>query len=504
MSPSVAPENSATVAPMTANPTATRSPTKICGSAAGTRTFTKVCRRDADSERASSASSPGVEVNPATAETTIGKKHTRNTSTTRDTWPRPNQTSTSGASATFGTAFAATSSGVNIRSTTRELATASAMASPPTTASAYPSSVSTVEARRCPSRSRGESTNTRATSSGVGRMIGWMRKAITLSHHTAMSTTRPRIGRTTAPSRPGPRPVTSRGPRTRPDGLALGGQVEVDQPVRRQAGRDGVGPLHQRDAAGHPLLVQRADRGAGPAGVHVLLHQGQLAGRDVGVLRGHVAVQDLPGLLRVVHRVLQRLEQRRHELLDQLGLLLGQLGRGDQHVAVHVADEVAVGQDDRLTAAGRLLDGGLAHDELPDAVDGAGGQRARELRRRQVDELHLARVHPGELGVGREHEADGGSGGVADGLALQVLRGRDVVALQRHDRREGALVDGGHGGDTLDLAVADLDHRTGEVDRGEVDVARGQLLQVRAGAFAGLDRDVDPGVAEVPLVDPGG
>src|SRR6266545_123110 len=60
----------------------------------------------------------------------------------------------------------------------------------------------------------------------------------------------------------------------------------------------------------------------------------------------------------------------------------------------------------------------------------------------------------------------------------------------------------GAGGDTLDLAVADLDHRTGEVDRGEVDVARGQLLQVRAGAFAGLDRDVDPGVAEVPLVDP--
>src|SRR5947209_19905705 len=98
-------------APMTASTTATLRPTKICGSAPGSRTLRKVGARDADSDRASSARSAGVEVNPATEDTTTGKKHTRNTSATRDTWPSPNQAIVSGASASLGTAFNATSTG---------------------------------------------------------------------------------------------------------------------------------------------------------------------------------------------------------------------------------------------------------------------------------------------------------------------------------------------------------------------------------------------------------
>src|SRR5207248_2293152 len=207
---------------------------------------------------------------------------------------------------------------------------ASAMASPTATASAYPSSVSTVDGPSWVSRSRGESTNTRATCQGVGRMNGWTWKASTPSHQTASRSAIPSTGSSTAPGRPltrrrihPPFPGRARGARRGPgNGSALGGQVEVDHPVRGQPGRDRVGALHQRDAAGDPLLVQGADRGTGAAGVHVLLHQRQLAGGHLGVLGRYVAVQDLPGLVRVVHGVLQRLQQRGGELLHQIRLLL--------------------------------------------------------------------------------------------------------------------------------------------------------------------------------------
>src|SRR5258707_380366 len=82
-----APWNSATTAPTTASETATLRPTKICGIAQGKRNLTKCCRFDADSDRATSLRSAGVELNPAIPATTIGKKLIRTTMTTRGNWP---------------------------------------------------------------------------------------------------------------------------------------------------------------------------------------------------------------------------------------------------------------------------------------------------------------------------------------------------------------------------------------------------------------------------------
>src|SRR5437764_4554395 len=129
--------------------------------------------------------------------------------------------------------------------------------------------------------------NTFATCHGVGRLNGWTWKASTPSHQTAISTASPRTGSSTAPSRPSTRrrmrasfrAAWVRGvvPRTRARRSALRGQPEIDEAVRGQPGRDRVRALHQRDAAGDPLLVQRADRGTGTAGVHLVLDPLDLA-----------------------------------------------------------------------------------------------------------------------------------------------------------------------------------------------------------------------------------
>src|SRR5262245_32379301 len=89
---------------------------KTCGSALGRRILKKVFHGFASRERASSMSSDGVELRPDTMEMTIGKKQIMNTSATFGSAPKPNHTTRSGATATFGTEFNPTSSGYMVRS----------------------------------------------------------------------------------------------------------------------------------------------------------------------------------------------------------------------------------------------------------------------------------------------------------------------------------------------------------------------------------------------------
>jgi hypothetical protein len=84
------------------------------------RTLRNACQREASSDLASSARSAGVEVTPVAVDSTIGKKQSRNTMVRMGRWPQPSATTSSGPSVICGTALTATSSGENIRSTTRE------------------------------------------------------------------------------------------------------------------------------------------------------------------------------------------------------------------------------------------------------------------------------------------------------------------------------------------------------------------------------------------------
>ena len=88
---------------MTASVIATFAPVITNGSAAGNCTFRKICVRVALRLSASSRSSRGVDRNPATVSTMIGKNATSQTMASLDSMPVPNQTSTMGASATLGT-----------------------------------------------------------------------------------------------------------------------------------------------------------------------------------------------------------------------------------------------------------------------------------------------------------------------------------------------------------------------------------------------------------------
>ncbi len=144
--------NSPITAPTEASGMATFSPTKICGSAAGRRIRTNVCPRGVSSDLASSTSSGGVDVSPEATDSTTGKKHTSSAMTTLGCCPKPIHTTSSGASATLGTALKATSSGANISSATRQAAISSPIASPQTTESAKPSTVSVRVIAACSSR----------------------------------------------------------------------------------------------------------------------------------------------------------------------------------------------------------------------------------------------------------------------------------------------------------------------------------------------------------------
>src|SRR6185436_7450604 len=132
-------EISATIAPTTASEIATLRPTNTCGSAQRMRTFTNICHHDADNDRPSSDSSTGVELRPAIVATTIGKKQMSTTMTIFGLGPKPSHTTRSGASATFGTEFSATNSGIVARSIARTAASITATASPQTVAMPKPS-----------------------------------------------------------------------------------------------------------------------------------------------------------------------------------------------------------------------------------------------------------------------------------------------------------------------------------------------------------------------------
>src|SRR5919198_2926889 len=187
---------------MTASEIAVLRPTKTYGSAAGKRTFTNTCVRDAESDRTSSSRSDGVACSPVAVAITIGKKQTRNTITTFGPCPNPIQSTRIGAIATFGTALIATSTGVSARSSARDAAISTASSVPAAIASAYPSSVSTsVTPSSCGRYERCRQTS-RATSQGEGRMNVFQPNASFNNHHAANSARIASVGRTTAPAAP--------------------------------------------------------------------------------------------------------------------------------------------------------------------------------------------------------------------------------------------------------------------------------------------------------------
>src|SRR5436190_22809178 len=109
--PELEPTNSPTTAPTTANVTETLSPEKIAGIACGRLTAQNTRRRLPRMARARSTMSGSTDLKPCTAETTTGKKPSRNAEITFGKIPKPNQTTNSGAIAIFGTDCENTSSG---------------------------------------------------------------------------------------------------------------------------------------------------------------------------------------------------------------------------------------------------------------------------------------------------------------------------------------------------------------------------------------------------------
>src|ERR1700744_1801887 len=109
--PELEPTNSPTTAPTTASVTETFTPEKIEGIAWGKLTAQNTCARLPCIARARSTMSGSTDLNPCTAETTTGKKPSRNAAITFGMIPKPNQTTNSGAIATFGTDCENTSTG---------------------------------------------------------------------------------------------------------------------------------------------------------------------------------------------------------------------------------------------------------------------------------------------------------------------------------------------------------------------------------------------------------
>src|SRR5690349_1956670 len=99
--PEFEPTNSPTTAPTTASVTETFRPEKIAGSAWGRLTARNTCNRLPCIARARSTMSGSTDLKPCTAETTTGKKPSRNAEITLGTMPKPNQTTNSGAIAMY-------------------------------------------------------------------------------------------------------------------------------------------------------------------------------------------------------------------------------------------------------------------------------------------------------------------------------------------------------------------------------------------------------------------
>ncbi len=91
--------------------TATLSPLKNAGSAAGSLTRRMICQREAPKVRSMSTSVALTPRSPSARLTVIGKKHTRATTMSLGRMPRPNRITSSGAMAMVGTVCDTTSSG---------------------------------------------------------------------------------------------------------------------------------------------------------------------------------------------------------------------------------------------------------------------------------------------------------------------------------------------------------------------------------------------------------
>src|SRR5450755_3450233 len=109
--PELEPTNSPTTAPTTASVTETFNPEEIAGIACGKLTAQNTWKRRPCIARARSTMSGSTELNPCTAETTTGKKPSRNAEITFGMMPNPNHTTNSGAIAILGTDCENTSSG---------------------------------------------------------------------------------------------------------------------------------------------------------------------------------------------------------------------------------------------------------------------------------------------------------------------------------------------------------------------------------------------------------
>ena len=102
------PTNSPTMAPSTLNTTAMSSPANTNGSALGKVTNRNVCQRLALNERMRSSLGASTVFSPTITLTSTGKNATRAAMTTLDDTPKPSHTTSSGATAIFGSVWNAT------------------------------------------------------------------------------------------------------------------------------------------------------------------------------------------------------------------------------------------------------------------------------------------------------------------------------------------------------------------------------------------------------------
>src|SRR6201990_333552 len=109
--PELEPTNSPTTAPTTASVTDTFRPEKIAGIACGRVTARNTWKPLPRIARAKSTMSGSTDLKPCTAETTTGKKPSKNAEITFGMMPKPNHTTNSGAIAIFGTDCENTKSG---------------------------------------------------------------------------------------------------------------------------------------------------------------------------------------------------------------------------------------------------------------------------------------------------------------------------------------------------------------------------------------------------------
>src|SRR6266542_1921114 len=358
--PSVAPTNSPTTAPITASAMATFKPTNTNGSDAGNRTLTNCCSGEAESERARSTNSAGVDFNPVAVLITIGKKQMSTTMAILGPAPKPIQMTSSGAIAT-------------------------ATGTPTAIESPNPSSVSRSVVSRWPGNRWRCRISSFQTSFGVGTRNGFQPKTIVASHHSPTSATIVNVGRRTRTA-----PAPARRPTSLPPLSAAWTVASALTSLlllrRRESRCVDIGDLHRRlrmeevvdDAhrRGEPLRVDQAvavllDVG----GDCVFLHDLQLLRCDDRVLERHVLVENRAGLTRIRERPTLALEQRGGELADVRRSVGNHLVAREQAEAHEPGDHFGVRQRDDLLAAGRRAKRRDADRELSDRLHLLRGQQ---------------------------------------------------------------------------------------------------------------------------------